>query len=175
MAEYRAIRVEKGSGGFGGPLTIQGTEQKNKVMYITGGGMAPEILDKIVELSGTIENCIEMRRIRKHDSVVNGCQALIEENLSNPQFSLSVLAEHFGITQQTLRRRFKETTGQTLSSYLTARRIELAKTLLSETNLSMNEICVKCGYIDVSSFTKLFKSEVGISPGAYRETHSEIE
>ena len=52
MAEYRAIRVEKGSGGFGGPLTIQGTEQRNKVMYITGGGVAPEILEKIVELSG---------------------------------------------------------------------------------------------------------------------------
>ena len=52
MAEYRAIRVEKGSGGFGGPLTIQGTEKKNKVMYITGGGIAPEILPKIVELSG---------------------------------------------------------------------------------------------------------------------------
>ena len=52
MAEYRAIRVEKGSGGFGGPLAIQGNETKNKVMYITGGGVAPEILDKIVELSG---------------------------------------------------------------------------------------------------------------------------
>ena len=52
MAEYRAIRVEKGSGGFGGPLTIQGNEKRNKVMYITGGGMAPEILPKIVELTG---------------------------------------------------------------------------------------------------------------------------
>ena len=52
MAEYRAIKVEKGSGGFGGPLTIQGTDQKNKVMYITGGGVAPDILNKIVELSG---------------------------------------------------------------------------------------------------------------------------
>ncbi len=52
MAEYRAIRVEKGNGGFGGPLTIQGTEKKNKVMYITGGGIAPEILPRIVELSG---------------------------------------------------------------------------------------------------------------------------
>ncbi|MBQ5360396.1 MAG: PTS sorbitol transporter subunit IIB, partial [Lachnospiraceae bacterium] len=52
MAEYRAIRVEKGSGGFGGPLTIQGTEKKNKVMYITGGGVAPEILQRIVDLSG---------------------------------------------------------------------------------------------------------------------------
>ena len=52
MAEYRAIRVEKGSGGFGGPLVIQGTEKKNKVMYITGGGVAPEILPRIVELTG---------------------------------------------------------------------------------------------------------------------------
>ncbi len=52
MAEYRAIRVEKGSGGFGGPLTIQGTGKKNKVMYITGGGVAPEILARITELSG---------------------------------------------------------------------------------------------------------------------------
>ena len=52
MAEYRAIRVEKGNGGFGGPLVIQGTEKKNKVMYITGGGIAPEILPRIVELTG---------------------------------------------------------------------------------------------------------------------------
>ena len=52
MAEYRAIRVEKGNGGFGGPLVIQGTEKKNKVMYITGGGVAPEILPRIVELTG---------------------------------------------------------------------------------------------------------------------------
>ena len=52
MAEYKAIRVEKGSGGFGGPLVIQGTEKKNKVMYITGGGVAPEILPRIVELTG---------------------------------------------------------------------------------------------------------------------------
>lgn len=51
MAEYRAIRIEKGSGGFGGPLVIKGTEEKNKVMYITGGGVAPDFLDKIVELA----------------------------------------------------------------------------------------------------------------------------
>ena len=54
MAEYRAIKVEKGSGGFGGPLVITPTEKRNKVMYITGGGAEPECLAKIVELSGLI-------------------------------------------------------------------------------------------------------------------------
>lgn len=52
MAEYRSIKVVKGSGGFGGPLVITPTEKKNKVMFITGGGNEPECLQKIVELSG---------------------------------------------------------------------------------------------------------------------------
>lgn len=52
MAEYRSIKVEKGSGGFGGPLIITPTKQRNKVMFITGGGTEPECLAKIVELSG---------------------------------------------------------------------------------------------------------------------------
>ena len=38
MADYRSIRIERGPGGFGGPLTITPTAEKNKVMYITGGG-----------------------------------------------------------------------------------------------------------------------------------------
>ena len=52
MAEFRSIKVEKGSGGFGGPLIITPTGKKNKVMFITGGGAEPECLQKIVELSG---------------------------------------------------------------------------------------------------------------------------
>ncbi len=54
MAEYRSIHVERGAGGFGGPLVITPTEQRNKVMYITGGGAEPECLQKIVELTGLI-------------------------------------------------------------------------------------------------------------------------
>lgn len=54
MANYKSIRVEHGAGGFGGPLVITPTEQKNKVMFITGGGAEPECLQKIVELTGLI-------------------------------------------------------------------------------------------------------------------------
>ena len=48
MSELRAIRIEKSIW----RTIIRPTEQKNKVMYITGGGTAPECLKKIVELSG---------------------------------------------------------------------------------------------------------------------------
>ncbi len=52
MSKYNSIRIERGSAGFGGPLVITPTEEKHTVMYITGGGTAPECLNKIVELSG---------------------------------------------------------------------------------------------------------------------------
>lgn len=49
---YNSIKVVKGSGGFGGPLVITPTQEKHKFIYITGGGEKPEIVDKIVELTG---------------------------------------------------------------------------------------------------------------------------
>jgi glucitol/sorbitol PTS system EIIB component len=51
MTIHQSIKVSKGSGGFGGPLVITPTAEKNKVVYITGG-QRPEIADKIAELTG---------------------------------------------------------------------------------------------------------------------------
>ena len=52
MAELEAIKIVAGNGGWGGPITVTPTPQKDKVMYIVGGGAEPECLDRIVELSG---------------------------------------------------------------------------------------------------------------------------
>ncbi|WP_410513865.1 PTS glucitol/sorbitol transporter subunit IIB [Paenibacillus sp. BR2-3] len=51
MATYNAIIIKAGAGGFGGPLIIAPTAQKNKVVYITGG-TRPDIADYIAELTG---------------------------------------------------------------------------------------------------------------------------
>ena len=46
------IRIEKGHAGFGGPLEIGPEGEKDTLLYITGGGAKPDIVDKIVELTG---------------------------------------------------------------------------------------------------------------------------
>lgn len=50
---YRAVKISKGSSGWGGPLIIKPTDEKNKIVSITGGGIDP-IAQKIAELTGGI-------------------------------------------------------------------------------------------------------------------------
>ena len=52
MANYRSIKIDKGPGGWGGPLVITPTEEKHKFIYVTGGGEKPAIVDKIAEITG---------------------------------------------------------------------------------------------------------------------------
>lgn len=52
MSKYNSIKIEKGPGGWGGPLVITPTEEKHKFIYVVGGGEKPAIVDKIVELTG---------------------------------------------------------------------------------------------------------------------------
>jgi glucitol/sorbitol PTS system EIIB component len=49
--EFRAVRVERGRQGWGGPLIIQPTEEKDKIVAVTGGEI-PELAYKIAELTG---------------------------------------------------------------------------------------------------------------------------
>ena len=48
---YRSIKVVKGSNGWGGPLVIAPTEERNVILSVTGGGIHP-VAQKIAELTG---------------------------------------------------------------------------------------------------------------------------
>ncbi|MBA2692748.1 MAG: PTS glucitol/sorbitol transporter subunit IIB [Rubrobacter sp.] len=48
---YKAVKVERGPQGWGGPLVIQPTEEKDKIVAVTGGGI-PEVAQRIAELTG---------------------------------------------------------------------------------------------------------------------------
>jgi PTS system glucitol/sorbitol-specific IIC component len=48
---YKAVKISKGSGGWGGPLVLQPTEQRNKVVSVTGGGIHP-VAKLIADMTG---------------------------------------------------------------------------------------------------------------------------
>ena len=51
MAEYKNIKITKGSAGFGGPLIIEPNETRNKVLCVTGQQISP-VAEKIAEMTG---------------------------------------------------------------------------------------------------------------------------
>ena len=64
---------------------------------------------------------------------------------------------------------FKEESGLNFIEYLTNIRIDKAKNLLENSNLSIKEICVSCGYSDPNYFSRSFKKNVGVTPTEYKD------
>jgi len=82
------------------------------------------------------------------------------------ELTLEVLSGEFYLTPSYLCRIFKNGTGTTIHKYITAKRITLAKDLLSQGH-TVTDACNSSGFKDYNSFLKSFVSAVGMSPGKY--------
>ena len=129
-----------------------------------------ELVEKIQKNSLLIRNHITDYTETADARLVQRITEYLQQNIANSQFSLSELADYTGISIQTIRRKFKDVTGQTLNNYFIHLRVDRARMLLITTDLPLQTVCDQCGYMDVSSFIRLFKTETGISPGKLRES-----
>lgn len=79
--------------------------------------------------------------------------------------TIDVLAEQFYISKYYLMRRFKNRTGYTIHSYLTEKRLILARERIAE-GMSMARVCESCGFKDYSTFSRAYKKRFGVTPTA---------
>lgn len=82
--------------------------------------------------------------------------------------SLKSLAAQCYISPSYLSSVFKQETGQTLTDYISSRRMERAAKLLLTTNARIAVVAEEVGILDVNYFTKMFKSATGQTPTHYR-------
>jgi transcriptional regulator GlxA family with amidase domain len=64
--------------------------------------------------------------------------------------------------------RFGAVVGETPLRYLTRWRIQLAKRLLADSGLSLDQIAARVGYDSAASFSRVFTKTARVSPGLYR-------
>jgi AraC family transcriptional regulator len=91
----------------------------------------------------------------------------VEANLS-AELSLAELADVAGLSRFHFSRSFRRAAGIGVHRFVTVRRIERAKTLLKETDLSLAEIALAVGFQDQAAFTTRFRLSVGAPPGRFR-------
>ncbi len=93
--------------------------------------------------------------------------AFIGEHYNRP-LSNREIGTTFGYHPNYINRLFLQHTGMSLHRYLLHYRIQQAIRLLLDTDLSVSEICYRCGFHDLAHFSKYFKKETGRSPSTFR-------
>lgn len=81
------------------------------------------------------------------------------------------IAEQFEIGKTQLYEIAKQNYGVGIAEHIRILRIEKAKQLLENNNLSLAEIATQCGYKDYNYFITIFKRTVGISPKKYQHSY----
>lgn len=107
--------------------------------------------------------------LKKQDveSIMKAREILVSDLQDAP--TIKELARMSGVNQQKLKNGFKHIYGDTINQYLRKVRLETAKMLLLEGNLSIRSIANRVGYTNQSHFSRRFKEEHGLLPKDMRQ------
>ena len=115
------------------------------------------------------EVCDNISRVRNERSVSIEDQIVdyINQNLYNSNMSLSQVADKFKKSSAYISTVFKNVTGANYSDYVNQTRIIRATELLSQGNMSIEDVCRSVGYVSLSTFRRNFNKYTKTNPGEY--------
>ena len=105
-----------------------------------------------------------------HDPAILQIQQWLESHFAD-KFRFEDLASRHGMSIRNFMRRFQQATGDKPLQYLQRMRIEIAKSKLSTSQLSIKTISYEVGYDDASFFARLFRQHTNQSPNQYRRQY----
>jgi AraC family transcriptional activator FtrA len=92
----------------------------------------------------------------------------LDEHLTEP-LSLSQVAAHAHMSERTMGRRLRAEVGESLAGWVARRRVERARALLEESDLTVSGVAHAVGFGSSESLRRQFLSRVGTTPRAYRD------
>lgn len=93
---------------------------------------------------------------------------LIEENMSNSEYSIEDLSNDMTMSRTTLYRKINSITGLTPTDFVRNIRLKKAAELLKQKELTIAEVAYKVGFNTPAYFTQAFKREFGVLPSQYK-------
>lgn len=144
---------------------IYNVQQLNEILQLNCISAIRSKVKKIV-LTGTQY----INKIEDSDTIaiIKKIKSFIKDNYKD-NISRKDIAYYVSLNPAYLSRFFKKETGQTLTEYITKLRLNEAKRLLTETDLTITLIAEKIGYKNYSYFSKIFKERYGITPNDYKK------
>ncbi|MCS7461352.1 AraC family transcriptional regulator [Paenibacillus doosanensis] len=150
------------------PLFRQGIEwSESKTIEEMQGAMQLLFMQIVIRLSE-----IQSSRGELLSMLVRQIKLHLDNQILQP-FHTEQLVKELGMSAKHLNRVFKKELGTTIYHYVLTKKMESAKLMLIETNLTVNEISEQLGYSDAHYFSNLFKQKNGVRPTAFRSRFSE--
>jgi transcriptional regulator GlxA family with amidase domain len=97
----------------------------------------------------------------------------VAERLHEP-LDIAAMARHASVSPRTFARRFREETGTTPLQWLLAQRVQEARRLLEETDLSIDAVAWKAGFGTAASLRDHFRRATATTPTAYRRSFTPL-
>jgi AraC-like DNA-binding protein len=108
---------------------------------------------------------IELKSV--DEQLMERVMGFINENISNSDLSVEILASQVGMSRVHLHRRLKNLTGQSAGDFIKAVRLRQAASLLGQGKFTVSEVAYATGFSNLSHFSNSFKEFYGMSPTAY--------
>ncbi|MEL7608071.1 MAG: helix-turn-helix domain-containing protein [Bacillota bacterium] len=135
-----------------------------------------ETLNNINDIYELMKKCVlsfaqavAINRMIAHSKPVRQAIEYIDFHYSE-KITLSVLAQHVGLSETYLSNLIKKETGLTLSDNINKVRIDASKKLLLDTNISSLDVAQRVGFSYQNHFAAVFKKFTGFSPVEFRRT-----
>lgn len=107
------------------------------------------------------------------EKFVRKAVALVEANISNPEFLVEDLCRDMGMSRVYFYKKILALTDKTPSEFIRFIRLKRAADLLEKSQLFVNEVAFQVGFNDPKYFRKYFKDEFGQSPNEYKKKFTE--
>ena len=117
------------------------------------------ILESLLDASAPAE---------KKNEIIERVCAYIDAHLTDAP-SIETLASEFFMSASTLRSEFSKDMGMSIKAYTDMRRVQVAKELLADTDIKIQDIAKKIGFYYAQSFIPFFKNATGQTPGEFRQ------
>jgi len=106
------------------------------------------------------------------ETLLKKAYAIVEQNLSNPDFEVGDFAYEIGMSRTQLYRKINAIAGQTVREFIRIIRLKKAAELLVNSGMNVTEIADSVGFGSQSYFTTSFTGYFGINPSKYVEKHT---
>jgi two-component system response regulator YesN len=100
---------------------------------------------------------------------VKAVRHCVEQQFADSELTLATISAQVRTSAAYLGKLFMKETGQPFRAYLLSLRLAYARALLEHPTLSIKEVVRASGFATGSTFYRLFRSQVGITPCEYRD------